>query len=201
MTESKFGASLEKSGASLETTSDLVDRVKQGDRDALNVLLSRQLPLLRRWARGRLPRGMRDLRDTEDLVQDTAISLLRQMETFVSRHPGALQAYLRQAVVNRIRDEIRRSGRSPGIGELTDQEKDGGASPLDEAIGAEAVQRYEAALARMRAEDREVIIARVEMGNSYEEIAQLLGKPSADAARMAVHRALLRLAEEMKRGG
>jgi DNA-directed RNA polymerase specialized sigma24 family protein len=39
------------------------------------------------------------------------------------------------------------------------------------------------------------------MENSYEEIAQLLGKPSADAARMAVHRALVRLAEEMKRGG
>jgi RNA polymerase sigma-70 factor (ECF subfamily) len=194
MTESKFGASLESTG-------DLVERAKIGDRDALNLLLSRQLPALRRWARGRLPRAMRDLRDTEDLVQDIAISLMRQIETFVSRHPGALQAYLRQAVVNRIRDEIRRSGRSPALAELNEQEEDGGASPLDEAIGAEAVECYEAALARLRPEEREVIIARVEMDNSYEEIAQLLGKPSADAARMAVHRALLRLAGEMKRGG
>jgi RNA polymerase sigma-70 factor (ECF subfamily) len=56
-------------------------------------------------------------------------------------------------------------------------------------------------LSRLRPDDREVVIARVEMDMSYEEIAQLLGKPSADAARMAVHRALLRLAVEMKRGG
>jgi RNA polymerase sigma-70 factor (ECF subfamily) len=144
---------------------------------------------------------MRSLEDTEDLIQETAIKAMRRMSTFVSRHPGALQAYLRQAVSNRIRDEIRRSVRSPEQQELNDHERAAGASPLEEAIGAEAVARYEAALSRLRPDDREVVIARVEMDMSYEEIAQLLGKPSADAARMAVHRALLRLAEEMKRGG
>ena len=65
---------------------------------------------------------------------------------------------------------------------------------------SEAVERYEAALARLRAEEREAIVARIEMGGSYQEVAQALGKPSADAARMAVSRALLRLAEEMNRG-
>jgi DNA-directed RNA polymerase specialized sigma24 family protein len=62
------------------------------------------------------------------------------------------------------------------------------------------VERYEAALQRLRPEEREAIIARVEMERSYQEIAISLGKPSADAARMAVSRALLRLAEEMNRG-
>jgi RNA polymerase sigma-70 factor (ECF subfamily) len=185
----------------VESTSELVDRARKGEREALERLFARQLPALRRWARGRLPRRFRDLEDTEDLVQDTAIRVMDRISTFVSRHPGALQAYLRQAVVNRIRDEIRRSGRSPNMTELNDDEKHAGASPLDEAIGSEAVERYERALARLRAEDREVLIARVEMENSYEEIAQLFGRPSADAARMAVHRALVRLAEEMKRGG
>jgi RNA polymerase sigma-70 factor (ECF subfamily) len=186
---------------SLESTSDLVERAKRGEREALDRLFTRQLPALRRWARGRLPRRLRDLEDTEDLVQDTAIKVMHRIGTFVSRHPGALQAYLRQAVVNRIRDEIRRSGRSPEMLELDQQEKGRGASPLEEAIGIEAVERYERALARMRPEDREVVIARVEMENSYDEIAQLFGKPSTDAARMAVHRALVRLAEEMNRGG
>ena len=190
-----------KSTDAVESTSELVDRAKNGEREALERLFARQIPALRRWARGRLPRRFRDLEDTEDLVQDTAIRVMDRIATFVSRHPGALQAYLRQAVVNRIRDEIRRSGRSPQITELDDREKHGGASPLDEAIGSEAVERYEQALARLRPEDREVVIARVEMENSYDEIAQLFGKPSADAARMAVHRALVRLAEEMNRGG
>ena len=187
--------------SSLESTSELVERVRRGEREAMELLFTRQLPALRRWARGRLPRRMRSLEDTEDLIQETAIKAMRRIGTFVSRHPGALQAYLRQAVVNRIRDEIRSSLRSPEQHELNDQERAAGPSPLEEAIGAEAVARYEAALLRLRPEDREVVIARVEMNMSYDEIAQLLAKPSADAARMAVHRALLRLAEEMNRGG
>ena len=36
---------------------------------------------------------------------------LRNLKTFEYRHEGALQAYLRQAVMNRIRDEIRRNQR------------------------------------------------------------------------------------------
>jgi DNA-directed RNA polymerase specialized sigma24 family protein len=43
-----------------------------------------------------------------------------------------------------------------------------------------------------------VIIGRVEMEYSYAELADILGKPTADAARKAAQRALLRLAEEMK---
>jgi DNA-directed RNA polymerase specialized sigma24 family protein len=74
---------------------------------------------------------------------------------------------------------------------------DRGVSPLDEAIGREAAERYEAALQRLRPEERELIVARVEMGNGYEQIAAAHGKPSADAARMGVARALVRLAEEM----
>jgi RNA polymerase sigma-70 factor (ECF subfamily) len=138
--------------------------------------------------------------DTDDLVQETVLRSVKRIEAFESRHEGALQAYLRQAVVNRIRDEVRRTKRSPLAAELDENQSDGQASPLDEAIGREAVERYESALARLRPEEREAIVARVEMDGSYQEVAQAIGKPSADAARMAVSRALLRLAEEMNRG-
>ena len=74
-------------------------------------------------------------------------------------------------------------------------------SPLEQAIGREAVERYEQALARLKPEEREAIIARVEMGYSYEELATALGKPTPDAARKAAQRALVRLAEELKRDG
>jgi RNA polymerase sigma-70 factor (ECF subfamily) len=60
-------------------------------------------------------------------------------------------------------------------------------------------ERYEAALASLSDDDREAIVARVELGGTYEEVAAALGKPTADAARMAVGRALLRLAEAMGR--
>ena len=184
----------------LESTFDLVERVKKGDGDALNRLFVRFMPALRRWASGRLPRWTRDLMDTDDLVQETVLRSVKRIEAFESRHEGALQAYLRQAVVNRIRDEVRRTKRSPIATELDENQSDGTTSPLDAAIGQEAVERYEAALARLRPEEREAIVARIEMDGSYQEVAQALGKPSADAARMAVSRALLRLAEEMNRG-
>jgi RNA polymerase sigma factor (sigma-70 family) len=192
------GASLPQ--PSVEATYDLVEQAKAGDREALDRLLARFLPALRRWASGRLPRASRDLMDTDDLVQETAWRAVKRINQFESRHEGALQAYLRQAIMNRIRDEIRHRHRVPPPRELDENKSDHSASPLDVAIGEEAVQRYEAALSRLRPDEREAIVARVEMESSYQDIAQALGKPSADAARMAVSRALLRLAEEMKRG-
>ena len=186
--------------SAVERTTDLVDKAKSGDRAALDRLCTRFLPALRRWASGRLPRWTRDLMDTDDLVQETVIRALNRVDTFESRHEGALQAYMRQAVVNRIRDEVRRANRSPAVIELDDRQRDLTASPLEQAIGREALDRYESALSRLRSEEREAIVARIELECSYQEVAQALGKPSADAARMTVSRALLRLAEEMNRG-
>jgi RNA polymerase sigma-70 factor, ECF subfamily len=65
------------------------------------------------------------------------------------------------------------------------------------AIGRESLDRYERALATLEPDEREAIIGRVEMGYSYEELAEALGKPSADAARKAAQRALVRLIQQM----
>ena len=183
-----------------ESSVVLLERVRQGDQDALETLLRRYVPALRRWARGRLPQWARDVADTEDLVQDTVLRGLRNLPNFDYRHDGALNAYLRQAVLNRIRDECRRVGRRPYQDDLDDSMPDRAASPLEAAIGAEGVTRYEAALQRLKADDREAIIARIEMGYSYAELAVMLGKSSADAARVATSRALLRLAGVLRDG-
>ena len=195
-----WAPSSSESMAKVDSTLDLIERAKAGDPDALNRLFARHLPALRRWASGRLPRWARDAMDTDDLVQETVIRAVKRIGSFEPRHEGALQSYLREAIVNRIRDEVRRSTRSPGADELQDNHADRGASPLEAAIGREAVERYEAALARLRPQEREAIVARVEMDYGYRDVARALGKPTADAARMTVSRALLRLAEEMSRG-
>ena len=184
----------------LDSTVELVARAKDGDRDALDRLFARFIPPLRRWASGRLPHWTRGVMDTDDVVQETVIRAVGRIAAFEARHDGALQAYLRQAVMNRIRDEVRRTKRTPASTVLDDDQVDATASPLDTAIGHEAVARYEAALARLRPEDQAAVVARIEMDGTYQDVATALGKPSADAARMAVSRALLRLAEEMARG-
>jgi RNA polymerase sigma-70 factor (ECF subfamily) len=193
----------DSSGASsdVESTFSLIARARAGDSEALEQLFARHRKPLQRWASGRLPKWARDISDTEDLVQETLLGTFKRIGDFEPRRVGALQAYLRQAVLNRIREELRRKGRRPDGTDLDDVEVDSAESPLEQAIGREAVERYEQALARLKAEEREAIIARVEMGYTYEELAEALGKPTPDAARKAAQRALVRLAEEIKRGG
>lgn len=183
-----------------ESTFELIERVRQGDAAALERLISRHLKPLQRFARGRLPGWARDLADTDDLVQDTLLRTFTRMDTFEPTRVGALQAYLRQAVMNRLRDEIRRKKRQPGTANVDDVDLVAADSPLEDAIGREALENYERALARLKPDEREAIVARVELGCTYEELADALGKPTPDAARKAAQRALLRLAEEMKRG-
>jgi RNA polymerase sigma factor (sigma-70 family) len=188
-------------GADSESTVHLLARAREGDRDALDTLYARYLPRLRRWASGRLPGWARDVADTDDLVQETLVRSLRHMGTFQPEREGALHAYLRQAVLNRIRDEIRHRQAIPAPGVLDSGHPSQEPSPLQAAIGAEAVERYEAALAQLKEEDREAVIGRLELGLSFEELTEALGKPSVGATRKAVERAVARLAAEMARDG
>jgi RNA polymerase sigma-70 factor (ECF subfamily) len=184
----------------LMSTVELVARAQQGDRAALERLFDRHRAPLRRWARGRLPRWARNLSDTDDLVQEALVQTFKRIEEFEARGAGALQAYLRQALLNRLRDELRRRAREAHRVDLDESSPDPSLSPLARAIDAETRSRYERALARLTVHDREAIIARVEMGYTYEELAVSLGKPTADAARKAARRALIRLVSEMDDG-
>jgi len=181
----------------LTSTLDLLGRARAGDQDALNELFKRNHAPLRRWARGRLPANARELCDTEDLVQDTLTGALRHLTDFEARHQGSLLAYLRLALLNRVRDEVRRTRRRGPAVELPAEWPDGSASPLEQVLGRAEIERYEDALDRLRDDHREAILWRIECGCSYEELAIALGKPSANAARVAVRRALMRLAKEM----
>jgi RNA polymerase sigma-70 factor (ECF subfamily) len=183
--------------ASAESTLTLIQRARAGDPAAFDRLIARHLAPLKRWARGRLPAWARDCADTDDLIQDTLLRTFKRLNDFEVRGPGALHAYLREALLNRVRDEVRKKGRRPESIDLEGLDVHGGRSPLEEAIGREAIERYEHALARLRPEEREAIIGRIEMGYSFDELAEALGKPSADAARKAAQRALVRLVAEM----
>src|SRR6266496_3663361 len=118
-------------GGEAESTFHLIQRFRSGDKQALELLFARHLPRLQRWAKGRLPRWARDVADTQDLVQETLLQTFNRLDVFEPTREGALQAYLRQAVMNRIRDEIRRAARRPAHAELEGTEVDPGRSPLE----------------------------------------------------------------------
>ena len=185
--------------ARLDSSLTLLERARAGDRRAVEALIARYLPRMLRWATGRLPPWARDMADTHDLVQETLFQTFKRIDRFDPRGEGALQAYLRQALSNRIRDELRRTKRRPQHDELDPHLEDPNRSPLEAAIGTEALERYERALSTLRPEDGELVVAKIELGYTNQEIADLFGKPTANAARMAVERAVVRLAKEMSK--
>jgi RNA polymerase sigma-70 factor (ECF subfamily) len=181
----------------LASTQVLLAGARAGDERARDELVARFLPVLRRWAHGRLPTYARGLVDTDDLVQVTLIRALANLDRFEPRHEGAFLAYLRRIVLNSVRDEIRRSMRTPPQEEVDESLVDRGPSLLERSLGREVVERYERALAELPEVQQEAVILRVEFGYSYPEIAAALGRPSANAVRMMVSRALVDLAEKM----
>ena len=179
------------------TTLSLLGRAQTGDNAAVEALCERFLPRLFRWATGRLPLRARGVIDTNDLVQDTLVKTLRQLGDFEPQNGEAFSAYLRKALLNRIRDEARKIAAQPKFFPLAGTEEDPSPSPLEETIGLDLGKQYEKAFNRLRQSDCAAIFLKVELGMKYEEVADALNKPSADAARMAVNRALIRLAREM----
>lgn len=182
------------------TTVRLLSLARRGNRSALERVLERELPALKRFAHGRLPGWARALGDTADIVQETLIGAIRNLDRFDARRRGALGAYLRTAVVNRVRDHVRRAARRPTVAELHERLPSPGPGPDSLFSDAESRARYQAALSALSAPEQQAVVARVEFGYSYEQIAIALGKSSPDSARMAVARALAKLAKAMGHG-
>jgi RNA polymerase sigma-70 factor, ECF subfamily len=197
MSENRVSPTSSLGGYDSNSSVALLLRAQNGDEAARNELCARYLPRLRRWAHGRVPIWARDHLDTDDFVQETLVRSLRRLDDFTPHHDQAFWAYVCETMRNRLRDAVRTASRRPPGEDLPESEPTSTPSPLELAVGHQTLRRYEAAVRRLRESDRELVVARVELALSYEEIADLTGKPSMSAARVAVSRALLRLAMEM----
>ncbi|MEM7704548.1 MAG: sigma-70 family RNA polymerase sigma factor [Pseudomonadota bacterium] len=183
----------------LKSTTNLLRQIREGDVQARNEIIERYLPLLHRWARGRLPASARDLSETDDLVQITFLRALNRLEDFESERPGAFLAYLRAICLSALRDEIRRRRRAPQHLPIEDNLLAGDSSILEEMVGGEILTKYELGLGKMDETKRMAVVMRVEFGMSYREIAAELQRPSVNATRMLIVRAIDELAELMPR--
>ena len=186
-------------GRSLENTAQLLARARLGDDGAREHLFGRYLPILRRWAHYRLPRTSRDLRDTDDLVQDTLLRAFRRLDSFEHRGEGAFLAYLRQVMMNSVRDDVRRAAVRPHKTTLDPWISDPAPSVLEATMSRQWLSQFERALAELDEEKQQAVILRIEFGFSHQQVADALAKPSAEAARSVVARALAALAKTMSR--
>ena len=182
----------------LLSTTRLLEQHRNGDPKAQEALFGRYLPVLSRWARGRLPNRSRDLAETDDLVQVALLRALKRIDDFKADRPGAFVAYLRTILLNLVRDEVRRTDRRPLMASLEESLPAPQASIVEQVVGHERLAQYERALARLPDEKRAAVVMRVEFGLGFEEIARELERPSANATRMLVARALDEMAEDFR---
>ena len=177
----------------------LLRRAKDGDERAVSRLFRRLLPGIRSWARRKLPTWARQRLETDDLVQEAFVNLHRHLKDIDPRRRDVLVAYLRQSIRNRIRDEVRRAGRVEVGGVEVAEPVATVPSPTEELEEKEQLRRYRAALARLSEDDQHLVVGRLELDFSYEQLALSTGRATPDSARVAVRRAVVRLVEEIAR--
>ena len=181
----------------LGETAQLLGRVREGDENAVRDLVDIYRPLLERWATGRIPGHARGLVDTVDVVQVCLVRVLDHVDQFDATRPGGFLAYLRRSLINQIRNEIRSAGARPQASEDVHEQELSSPTPGG-MISSDTVDAYEKALDGLGEDEQAAVILRVEFGLKYPEIAEVLKRPSANAVRMQVSRALVKLAETME---
>ena len=180
-------------------TTELIARIRSGDREAWSRLVERELPQLRGFAKGRLPLFARGALDTQDLVHDVLLRAMPRLDSWEGDRPGALQAFLRRAVANQIVDEIRKARRRVASTAPIESHSDSGPSALAQVISREDRMRLRAALENVSASDRALLGARFGWGLRYADVAARVRRPTANAARVAVERAVARVAKAMRK--
>src|SRR5258705_8146099 len=131
------------------TTAQLLLKARDGDLVARDELFDRHRPELAHWAHGRLPRGSRDVRDTDDLVQDALVRALVRLQHFEPGREGSFLAYLCHILNNLVRDEMRAARRRPGHDQLADDIAAKGETPEEQLKASEALERYRKAMQKL----------------------------------------------------
>lgn len=177
----------------LSTTSILLNGLRSGDLVASEKLFSLYQPALLRWAHGRIPNQAKNYLETLDLVQETMVSALNSKEKIRADSAGAFFCYLRAIFINQLKQELRKNqGFQLALTtRFTQFEK------LSYEEDYHGLIAYDQAIDRLSQAEKEAVIMRVEFGLSHQEIADLTGRDSPDAARMFIKRALKKLGQLM----
>ncbi|MEM7308221.1 MAG: sigma-70 family RNA polymerase sigma factor [Planctomycetota bacterium] len=196
---------------------ELVRRAQDGELDALNALFGRYYERVRRVVRARLGARLRAQLDSGDILQETFVSAVRSFPSFERRDEASLIHWLARIAerqVNAAADRLGAAKRDPGMeralehvraslssGDLRLEPAADVPLPPEQAARAELVQRVEECLAELKEEYREVILLRTYAGASWETVAALMGRASANACRMLHTRALVELAARVRGPG
>ncbi|MDL9948181.1 RNA polymerase sigma factor ShbA [Gordonia sp. ABSL11-1] len=172
----------------------------QGDRGALtSVLESVQEPILR-YCRGRIGVGERHLFSADDIAQEALMAVMTALPRYQDQG-RPFMAFVYGIAAHKVADAMRVAGRVKAdpvetLPELTTFT--GG--PEQMALDADASRRMRALLTILPEKQREVLVLRLVVGLSAEETADAVGS-TAGAVRVAQHRALAKLKDQLRKAG
>ncbi|SEG61929.1 RNA polymerase sigma-70 factor, ECF subfamily [Actinacidiphila yanglinensis] len=169
-----------------------VSAAQGGDETAFRVLYRAVQPQLLQYVRSLVGPG-----DAEDVASEAWLQIARDLPGF--RGGGAaVRGWAARIARNRALDHIRARSRRPVSGAGVDElvALPGLADTAGEALDAVATDRALAAIAALPREQAEAVLLRVVMGLDSTSAAQVLGR-RAGSVRMATHRGLRRLAEQL----
>jgi RNA polymerase sigma-70 factor (ECF subfamily) len=189
-------------------TLSLLQQWHAGERNALHVLLERDLPWIRSRVRKRLGPMLRMKAESEDFVQDAMVDVLRNGPRFLISSHEHFRALMARIVENVLRDQYerfnagrRRVDREQPMPQESILPLDAGARSVTRP--SQAVQRDEAkdwvrlAMELLEAGDRRVIKLRQWERRSFAEIGEQL-EISEDTARKRFDRAVQKLTRKLR---
>lgn len=169
-----------------------VKAANAGDLDALNDLLSRYVPWVRKAVAQKMGRK-HALDSADDVVQESLADAFRAIGRFEDRTEQGFRQWLAQIVLNNVRDSARRrmreQGRAPGTTSGASSIAARDPRPSQVALARELEQRIDGALVRLPPLHRDIVRLRDRDGLDDVAIAARLGYKNADTVRALYHRA------------
>jgi RNA polymerase sigma-70 factor (ECF subfamily) len=185
-------------------TRGLLEKVAQGDREALGRLLERYQPRLEAFIGARLDRRVRTRDSVSDVVNVVLLEMTKRMDDFLARKPMPFRSWVCKTAYERVlkvRRHHRRARRAIDR-EVPLPERSSvllarpfmspSASPIDKLVAREVAQRIRRAIAELPEADQEILLMRLVEKQPYADIACVL-EIEPEAARKRYGRALLHL--------
>jgi RNA polymerase sigma-70 factor (ECF subfamily) len=178
----------------------LVDRVKEGDLSAFELLVRRHNQRLYRAVRSVLRTG----EEVEDAMQDAYFAALKHIDQFEGR--AQFGTWLLRIGINEARARLRRRGLLVALDDLPADkeavsdlgEREPVRTPEQQVSNHEIVAVVEAAIDRLPDDYRQVLVLRMVDALDTAETAEVLGMGES-AVRQRLHRARAMLEKDVQR--
>ena len=172
---------------------ELALRAAAGDRSATDTLMATVRPGVVRYCRARLGRFDGGYGIADDVAQEVCLAVLSALPRFTDQG-RPFTAFVFAIAANKVADAQRAAVRGRSVMPTDDlpDRADPTPGPEQQAISSDLTRRLTRLLAHLSDTHRELIVLRVAVGLTADEVGEVLGM-SAVAVRVAQSRALSRL--------